>query len=76
MSKGMVDRPAVIQDCNQEAFVFIASGSINNVLVRLYAQSQQLIERRQLAFFQAVIEEGRKCGGARVLAGKCCELGR
>lgn len=75
MSKGMVDRPAVIQECNQEAFVFIASGSINSVLVRLYAQSQQLMERRQLAFFQAVIEEGRK-RGARVLAGKCCELGR
>lgn len=74
MSKGMVDRPAVIQECNQESFVFIASGSINNVLVRLYAQSQQLIERRQLAF-QAVIEEGRK-RGARVLAGECCELGR
>lgn len=76
MSKGMVDRPAVIQECNQEAFVFIASGSIKNVLVRLYAQSQQLMERRQLAFFQAVIEEGRKRGGARVLAGECCELGR
>lgn len=76
MSKGMVDRPAVIQECNQESFVFIASGSINSVLVRLYAQSQQLIERRQLAFFQAVIEEGRKRGGARVLAGECCELGR
>lgn len=72
----MVDRPAVIQECNQESFVFIASGSINNVLVRLYAQSQQLMERRQLAFIQAVIEEGRKRGGARVLAGKCCELGR
>lgn len=75
MSKGMVDRPAVIQECNQVSFVFIASGSINNVLVRLYAQSQQLMERRQLAFCQAVIEEGRK-RGARVLAGECCELGR
>lgn len=75
MSKGMVDRPAIIQECNQEAFVFIASGSINNALFRLYAQSQQLIERRQLAF-QAVIEEGRKRGAARVLAGECCELGR
>lgn len=75
MTKGMVDRPAVIQECNQVSFVFIASGSINNVLVRLYAQSQQLIERRQLAFCQAVIEEGRK-RGARVLAGECCELGR
>lgn len=75
MSKGMVDRPAVIQECNQESFVFIASGSINNVLVRLYAQSQQLMERGQLAFFQAMIEEGRK-RSARVLAGECCELGR
>lgn len=72
----MVNRPAVIQECNQESFVFIASGSINSVLVRLYAQSQQLMERRQHAFFQAVIEEGRKRGGARVLAGECCELGR
>lgn len=72
----MVDRPAVIQECNQESFVFIASGSINNVLVRLDAQSQQLMERRQLAFCQAVIEEGRERGGARVLAGKRCELGR
>lgn len=71
----MADRPAVIQECNQESFVFIASGSINNVLVRLYAQSQQLMERGQLAFLQAVVEEGRK-RGARVLAGECCELGR